>query len=512
MAGGKSFTIAKYLILNNVPFLRRYKIIVAAILILMSVFLVLALSYHGKYPAPGGSEFLSALRKLGITKELAVSIISLILVALFIMAVLAGKRVLMEEAEYEILMSQPVDMRSYFLAKNLQELVGNLSSAFYFLVAMLILVPSEDLFRILLLAASTFLLIEYLSLLLGAVIVLKIVLGERYRFVKLGTALYALAGLLHSITMLSVSPILKAPFELPVEAVVYYAAVSESDLSIGVRCAATLVIVVLLMIAMYWLADKVHPEDVKGLRRVGETQARERSLYSEKAQLTVMRQIFTDICSTGHAKLLIIGLVVSFIAGFVVRLLLGEVGIQVQEAGFALSVVVPLVVGEVVMITSSLVLSRDLLALWIYRVYLSDMSPVAEFLVLKQIIYLSEVFLGASLFLVAMTGDFTYILLPAALLPLSSVLSCLTIAVLVLLSSRRKIVREAPTGMYALESFAMSLVLVIVLPTVMTGILLFQLMGDRVLMSIVSLISAIMITAAGIRVVDWVLERGDIPS
>ena len=216
----RALTVAKYLLKNQVvnPFLRRFKtlLLFAVVVGVLGGLLAVAL-FSGQPEAeeaepeegPGVREF---LREFGVDKWAVLDLGSAALTAGLLLILIQGRDyvTVMEEAEYELLLAQPISMEEYFLGRELATLAFTAGLSLPYLgFVPLALELSGGSPKALLLPLAMLIPLQFSSALAGLATAARALLGERARLLRWGAAAYLLAGLAHSLAEMRPSPLLR---------------------------------------------------------------------------------------------------------------------------------------------------------------------------------------------------------------------------------------------------------------------------------------------------------------
>jgi len=163
---------------------------------------------------------------------------------------------------------------------------------------------------------------------------------------------------------------------------------------------------------------------------------------------------------------------------------------------------VPLIVGEMAMIIVGAVMARDLAAMWVFRVYALELRPLASGLILKYATYLSEAFLAIGIFDAVLLEQSQALLLPVAVLPITTFTVLLLLVSTCYLASKRRVVRQMPTGLYMFEDVALLVISILVMPAYMLATLLFtEILLPRLTFQ------ATLLTLAASALLSWALHE-----
>ncbi|MDK2464389.1 MAG: hypothetical protein QI223_06440 [Candidatus Korarchaeota archaeon] len=496
---GKSLTVTRYLLKNYVinPFIKRFKTVVLGAVVIGIiagglVAVAIALSHsepevqvnqtEESEPSLGRS-LREALLRAGLDKRDAVAGVSAMLALSLLLMVTLGKAAIsvMEEAEYELLLAQPLDMGTYVLGRELAEFArASLTGLPYLGLAPFVYrLNGGNMLKAALFPLALLTIIAFLSALSTLISVVKIVARDRERLLRLAVLAYFSAGAVHSLLSWGISSTLSLPFRPLAEALVYCATISEGMNQVLASWGMSIAIILGLEAIVIKLADWASPEYVRPvseLVRESWAKAAQRgvSLYSPDPGAALFRYAFSlDVLSLRHLRNLVAVAVASGVAGFILLRVGPKFGLEPSAASFGVSFMVPLIVGEMAMFIVGTVMARDLAAMWVFRVYALELRPLASGLILKYATYLSEAFLAIGIFDAVLLGQPLALLLPAAVLPITMFTVLLLLVSTCYLASKRRIVRQMPTGLYMFEDVALLVISVLVMPAYMLATLLF---------------------------------------
>jgi len=475
MAVRKAILIAKYLLKNHAtnPILKKLgrASFIAYILFVLLIVLPIALvglslgkARSSSYGGPV-QELKKALIRLGLTKQLLIDSLSALLTVTVLMPFLKGRSflVVMEEAEGELLLAQPIEMREYVLGRTAYE-IGSSMIGYAFslwLTPMIFEASGGNLAKSLLYPLVSLLSLLSITSLLDLATLIKVTLRRRERYLRLLAGIYLIIGVLHSASTLHPSPLLSLPLRPIASAMIYCVTRSDSYLKVVVSLAETTALFSASLLALLKLSDSLSPEDVKALRELmrgelSEVVRRGRVRILDDMHRAIMYQVvIADVLTKTHVQNLTLALILALGTGLLMGHVLPErLGLSIRSFLDFYPFIVSFITIELLTILASSVIARDLSALWIYRIYAPDLRPWAGALLLKCSIYLSEGLTLLSLFEATMEGDQLLLLTPLLNLPLTLLTSFLSLMLLTYLASRRRVIKESPIGMYMLEDLA----------------------------------------------------------
>ncbi len=490
---GKSLIIAKYLIKNYLinPFLKSFRkkhALIAGILVAIVILaaIVIFAIFAPPEPEGGNSSSSASIRKsmiaLRLNKYVIIDVVSSALTLIMVFEVIRGRITIsvMEEAEYEVLLAQPLDMETYFLGRFVKDTVWMFTfTAWYVSLIPIATDLSKGRSKAVLLPVSIFLMTSYLSALDTLISELKIIWREKKDYLRLTALLYIIISAAHSLLARRISPLISAPFIFLARSIVYCATISESILDVLLSLGGGTFVLILILLAEMKLADRISPEYVKPasiLMKEKKFKKRERrKIYSLGSSESVFNYLFRwEIVNRRHIITLALILLATGLPAYILRrFLVAKLGISIETLQFLSLFLIPLLASEALSFLINSSMAKDLAAFWIYRVYARDLKPIARSLMLKYAFYLSEAFLVISVY-DAITASPSMILMPLIILPLTILMAFLLLAVVTYLASRRRIIRQAPVGLYMLEELAASLVMVIVISIYMVSDILMK--------------------------------------
>ncbi len=496
---GKSLTVAKYLLKNYVinPFTKRFRtVLLGALVVGVVVGGVVAAVIALSPGEPGaqvnqtedggpslGETLREALIRVGLDKRDAVAGVSATLALSLLLMVTLGKAAIrvMEEAEYELLLAQPLDMSTYVLGRELAEFaqMSLMGLPYLGFVPLAYELNGGNMSKAALFPLTLLTVMALLSVLSTLINVVKITARGGERLLRLAVLAYFSAGAAHSLLSREISPVISLPFRPLAEAVVYCATISEGVDQVLAPWGLGVAIILGLEAVAIRLADRTSPENVRPVSELvreswAKSARREISLYSKDPGAALFRFAFSvEVLSLRHLRNLAAVAVTSGVMGFVLLRVGPEFGLEPSAASFAVSFMVPLIVGEMAMIIVGTVMARDLAAMWVFRVYALELRPLASGLILKYATYLSEAFLAIGIFDAVLLGQPQALLLPVVVLPITTFMVLLLLVSTCYLASKRRVVKQMPTGLYMFEDVALLVVSILIMPAYLLVTLLF---------------------------------------
>jgi len=525
---GRSLTVAKYLLKNYVinPFIKRFKTVVlgaVVIGIIVGGLVAVAIALSPGEPEAQvnqaeesepsfGRSLREALLRAGLDKRDLIAGVSAMLALTFLLMVTLGKAAIrvMEEAEYELLLAQPLDMGTYVLGRELAEFaqVSLMGLPYLSFVPLAYELNGGNMSKAALFPLALLTVMAFLSVLSTLINVVKIMARGRERLLRLAVLAYFSAGAAHSLLSWGVSPMLSLPFRPMAEALVYCVTISESVSHVLARWGLSVAIILGLEAVVIRLADRTSPEHVRPVSELvreswAKAARREISLYSPDPGAALFRFAFSiEVLSLRHLRNLAAVAVTSGVIGFILLRVGPKFGLEPSAASFAVSFMVPLIVGEMAMIIVGAVMARDLAAMWVFRVYALELRPLASGLILKYATYLSEAFLAIGIFDAVLLGQPQALLLPVVVLPITMFMVLLLLVTTCYLASKRRVVRQMPTGLYMFEDVALLVISILVMPAYMLATLLFT----EVLLPRLTF-QATLLTLAASALLSWALHE-----
>lgn len=497
----KPLIVAKYLVKNYLinPILKKFKKILLAILVIIIISVATVAIAMLVMPSEGGGgkeagksnrDLRGLLARLGLTKEKIISILSGLLTFSFLFDIMRGRRVLpvMEEAEYELLLAQPISMGEYMLGRELfQSVQLGAMGAFYLGALPLIYdLSGGNTLKTLLFPLSATLLFIYMGVLTVLSPLLNISLPRHRGLIRALATLYLALGLAHSMAVSQPSPLLVAPFFFPVASIVYCATLSDPVTVVVAYHALTASAIFVLSFVNYKLSSRLYPENIVPVSEIYRIKAGERkvsfTLYASTPQGALTRLLIYRALADKKSRATVVAALLSALAlGYVVRaVVLPFLSATPESISEFTSFLVPFIAAEATSVLSGLTLSVDLSPLWVYRVYLLDREALSGRLILKHSIYYGLVFLAVAVFKASLTGDPSELGYFLFMLPVAALISGLSLLILVYLASKRRIVKVAPTGRYLLEDVANAVVFVLDFVLIIAFSALYELVGSPI--------------------------------
>ncbi len=403
------------------------------------------------------------LATYGLNRFVVTDILSSALTAITLLAfALTPPNVPVREAEYELILAQPVSIEDFLMGKALAGLAQQFVFPMYILSMLIIasfLAPSPE--KALVGTASLLTALTYLTVLDLTTNVVSLATSKHgFRgWLRAACLAYLIAGLTHSALLKRPSPLLAVPLKPLAASITYSFAVTPGAGEALAWLALSAVIVAAVFSLIPLLSGVVGVEDLKPLTppstvKGGGGASRGRVLVSlnlgspGKAVASVI--YFSTFLSTNHLTGLLAVLTLPTLACLGVKYFLPSwvAGLT----GFTINFLVPLLTAMMLTALLNSVLANDLMTYWIYRVYLTRMEPVASALLLKVLTYTMEAVAVMATSITALTLKPLNLLLIPLTLPAAVLASFASLALVTYFASKRKVVKQAPSGMYVIES------------------------------------------------------------
>ncbi len=437
--------MTKNYLTNPVKFflMEHWKVILAVLAFLS---LIIALSPRGP-PTPQEETLRESLLKFGITKERAITYLSAGFTALSLaLGILSRGTYVTQEEAHELVLTQPVTVGDFLTARTLSSSLSvALLSTFYLIPMVPEVIKSSGNKGILSYPAALLMLVYFFTF--SSFLVM---LGER---IKPLLYAYALVAVLDSLIRLSPSPLLTAPFWIPVASLVFCITITESTGYVILLILLTSTISALMLVFVKRLGDELSPEDLKPL------------VYKVKAvklEFRVGRVAYdhfvrSDILSASSMRNFLITSWALALAGVTLNRFMPWSGWISEFVPFMIPVILVTSLSSLL----SMSLAEDLVGLWIYRVY-GDANELTRALMLKYSLYMGKVLAYVSFFEMGLMGSPEAALFPLIVSPVLVLSSFILLYGIIRISSKRRVYRRAYTGIYVLESIGISLVMAII--------------------------------------------------
>ncbi len=467
----------------------------------------------------------------GLNRFVIADAVSAVLMALTVLvAILTPPNVPVREAEYELVLTQPIEIRDFIMGKALVSVVQQFIFLPYILSMLVFasfLAPNPA--KALLATLSLILITTYFALLDVATNVLALALAKQglRRAFRVACLAYLVAGLTHTSLLRQLSPILTIPLKPLATSLIYSLAVSPSVTKVVAWLALSAIPVAVVFLIIPPLASAVSVEDLKPValpgtaRREGEAKKRGRRAYllkgldmssPEKAVMSVI--YYSAILNTSHLKVVAVVMSVSTVTCLAVRYFfpVWVAGI----VGFAVNFFIPFMTAMMLTAILNTVITNDLMTYWAYRIYLMRMGPVAKALLLKTVTYSLEAVVVMATLITALTLNPLNLLLIPVMVPAAVFTSFTALALVTYFASKRKVVKQAPSGMYMMESSVVFIVEVIFIAAFMSASALTQVLASinaTLLLAVIALVAAVVgvtLTPALKEALAKLMERYDI--
>ena len=425
----------------------------------------------------------------GLNRFIIADIASAVLMALTALVfILAPPNVPVREAEYELVLTQPIEIKDFIVGKALV----SVAQQFVFLpyvLSMLVfasfLAPNPA--KAALAALSLVLISAYFALFDAATKVVALVLAKRglRRVFRVAFLAYLIIGLAHTALLRRPSLILTAPLKPLAASLIYSLAISPSATEVVTWLALSIIPTAAALLLIQALADVVGVEDLKPValpstsRRDGRARREGKGVHMlkgldlsspERAVMSVM--YYSAILSTTHLETLAVAVGVPAAICLAVRYFMPAWITGV--AGFTVGIFIPLMTAIALTSVLNTVIVSDLMTYWIYRVYLARMKPVAAALLLKITTYTLEAVAVMATSITILTLNPLNLLLIPVTAPAAVLTSFAALALVTYFTSKRKVVKQAPSGMYVIESSIVFIIEFFFITTLMGASILTQ--------------------------------------
>jgi len=498
----KALIIGKYLVKNYVvnPFLKKFKKEVLVILLFGAIIGSFTFLMFGSFSdgsdangVTSSDEFSPAqlirirLIEVGLTKHVMIDIFSSVLMVAFLLSLLFSRAAITvrEEAEYEFLLAQPIDMKTYMLGRTFSSMAQFLPFVFIYIcfIPFAIDISGGNVIKALFTPVALFLFLLLFPILEIPVNVIKIMLtfSGKKKHLDLVAVVYLLIAVFHSLTLRYFSPLLTIVFRPVCEAVVYCFTITETVVDVLIALFKQILFLVVVLAVGLKVSDGIYPENVKPLSvLIREKQAKKVRIeermkfwYKNPDRAIFNYVVKLSVFNVGHVRKLSAMLVTVSFAGYVIRVIIASRFNLNLESFFISMFLIPYLVSMSLASLVNFMLASDFPVMWIYRVYARRLNGLAKGLTLKYVVYLTEAFLVLSVLDASMFQNFLMLLLPVAMLPLIVVTAPLVIAVMAYFASKRKIIKQAPTGLYVIEETVMFIIWIIIIPFFITANMMF---------------------------------------
>ncbi len=453
-------------------------------------------------------------------------IVSSVLMAFtLIMLILMPPSLPVSEAEYELVLSQPIEIRDFVLSKEFLRAFQQFALLPYVVSVLIIsLMLAPNLPKALLTVLSALMLTTYFALLDISINLVELTLEKRglRKLFRLACLAYLMVGLAQTALIRNPSPLLAMPLEPLGRALVYPLSTATGIDEILKYIGLSAIPSIVAFAVTYGLARTVDIEDIRPLRLLGafpkKSKGREKEGIGKRGK--ILKEIdlnspdrtaievlyYSEVFDPLHLKTFGVALITSVVICLLIRHFLSSEIWSI--AGFTINTMIPLITALIFTSIINSVMVRDLTAYWIYRVYLIRMRPVAKALLLKIFTYAMEatVVMGAAI--AALTEDPSNLIIIPLISPVAALVSFLSLALISYFASKRKIIRQVQYGMYTIESSAILIVEMLFIGTLMgaPALACFLLMKGPVT-ALVSAIIALGIPVILLKVMEGTLGR-----
>ncbi|MCI4408386.1 MAG: hypothetical protein JHC26_04795 [Thermofilum sp.] len=516
----KALTISKYLTLNTLSILRAGKAKIALIFLgalIISLYLfVVSLTILNPYVWQNArkSVALPGLNKENVTETLAV-----FQTLTFIAIAMLPRRdiTVSEQAEYEVLLTMPVTMQEYMLGRSLHLITQSV------LVQSVFLVPGAfyaaafsagNTVKVLLFPLALVLWITFSEAFEGLISYVKVA-TQREKEIRLFALLYLLTAGAEYLFTRKTPILLKAPALLAVQPLVHCFTIKEPASLVLLETMLLGIFVLALMALQYLVSSYIYPEKVKPFSartltiRLG-IRLLDLGFYSEKPEVSILKVSLLRPLLGIQGLILFAGLIVSYVAGIVVKRLFPMLD------PYSLVTFAVIFILMVIIIELQLSIQEDLSPIWLYRVSMPNLKPLARVTVAKISLYTLVSFLAGGLFLFSVTGNSMSLFLPLFSLPSTVLNAVFTLGSVALVMTRRRIVRFSSRGFYLVEDMLALITLAISMSLSSLSVALFQMVSSYpsqlILLSAVSLPISLIIYFIGADIIGDMLTTRDVAS
>jgi len=539
----KILIISKYLAKNYIinPFLAKHRkiFIVLTIFFLISIFALIFSMYSSPsniYNKPTlGMNIRNIIANYGLNRYKLCDIISLIISLIIFVPFITGRSVLwvIEEAEYEVLLAQPISMKDYLIARLFLQYgrEGLLYIYSIWIVPFILEVVYGSITRLVFFFISLYIILFIVSALSFVVTLINIyseARGKRY-ITRLLASIYLLIGAIHSIIIFYPSPIYTYPFKFLAELLIYPISLSVKLFDIIYPLIISLSILIpiyfiILYLSRYFTPEYVKPISVVRRERMIKGLGRFTPKISFKTSSEAIKSyIFNlSIFNYKHIRNITLAMIISIVSSFIFKNLLSRYPlgfISISDIPFLTGFIIPFYISIALAGIISGILSNDLSSFWIYRVYSIHMKNIAKWLIIKYSVYFIEAYMIIAVIDTIFTYEYIRLLLPISLLPITIILSLISLAAVTYFASKRKVVKIAPTGLYTLEELVLTIVMLLTITLILSSKFGFDIMvklfwyryPSIIFISIfISLVMALVLYYISIEILSKLMKRYDI--
>jgi len=459
-----------------------------------------------------------AIRLPGITKTTVVETLAAFQALSLLAVTILPRRdiTVSEQAEYEVLLTLPVTMQEYMLGRSLHSVVQSVLVQSVFIVpgAFYAAVYSQgNTLKVALFPAALLLWIIFTESLERLISCIKVATGKDKAIRGFALAYVLLAALEFAVSR--TFHLLTAPTILAVQPLVHCFTAQEPVGQVAWELVLLGLVTLALMCLQYMVSSRIRPENVKPLSgkaaivRLGVRLAN-LSFYSEKPEASMFKVLLLRPLLGVQGLILASGLVASLFAGMAVR---GLFPVLDPYSIVAFAVILILMI---TLVELQLSIQEDLSPIWLYRVSMSNLKPLARILTAKISLYTLSSFLAGGLFLLSSTGECESLLLPIVSLPSSVLTALLTLGVVAVAMTRRRIVRFSSRGFYLIEDTLALIILAISVSLSSLSVALFQMLHgytkELLLLSAVTPVAAVVLYFVGTEITGDMLTERDVSS
>lgn len=494
---GQVLVITKYMVKERVvnPILRRRYLAIAYFIVLAGIILSIASvllannnSVQGEQDRLGIARELRAyILSIGLDKNNIIDIGSLAMLLVIICGLLRGKhKIIVDEAEYELVLSQPISIPVYITSRILYNTMRTLMPMpiLFTFIPLYMDLNNGNITKAFLAPLSITLMLFVFEVSMNTVTLVNNLLNKLgYRkYMYIGLTTYLAVGLIHSLETKHISPLFTTPLRSLMELLVYPLTLSETLADVLVSLYKTLVILALAFTLTLLLSRHVDPEDMTPLEEVIASKHVEvlrkthRPLVVSKSPSSTIRLFILkrSIMSPTHIRNLLIALTATATISLVVRTLIPVNLLPLTL--FTTSILPAMIIAAGFASTIQFTLAKDIQAYWIYRVYLIEMKSVAESLLAKYVVYLTELLLITAIANTILTNNTLYLLYPLTTLPSAIITGFLILATISYFISKKKTIKHLPTGIDILEELVSGIIWTIVVISTTTTLIIFNIL------------------------------------
>jgi len=461
---------------------RRSGLVVLALMVGLAAMMVLAL-LHSAAPSEGVREgestlvraVRSFLRSRGIAKDLLVDAAAALTTAAVLLTMLGRPVMVVEDADYELLLAQPLKVREYLTGLFLANLVHTAVFSVYLLGA----APMAAQFSGNL-AKSVLILPAFMVVCVQAMVITHVLSALRVALNRGGLGwvprvavpAYLAAAAAHSAWLGRPSPLLSLPLRPAMAALVYCFTRAEEVGDVLLNLGYQLPVLLVTVALQQWCFGLVTPEDVASTASPASGGA-QRVRVGYGGAVVYQYIVLGGVLNPRHMAALGLAVALCYAAGRGLAAL-GLVPGDLLASPFLWTFLLPFIVAEAMGIYITAMLAADLPPLWIYRVYSAGPARVAGALVLKYSLCITECVLVLAVLEHSLGGDPTCLWMPVALAPVSVLASSLLVLLACLMASRRLVVKRLPSGPSVVEEVTSLVIIAFLIPLFMGSVLAYR--------------------------------------